>query len=521
MPPNKDHVIQRLLWTIQYLIANGFYVVLDYHPEAGDTTPLHAQDFARAWMYTWATITCLPNFASDIRGRILLDLLNEPDSAGSVGLGWVGQGGLPGLDELYLTTMDSIENITHADALYLLQGSALSATRHRYGLSSGDGFVTDPAIIQQYSLSDPKPFLNELLQRPYRGRVMLAPHLYGPDTSGVPAAAASEVAARLNSSWGRLAQDGYCNGRDCMRLPVVVGEMGSRLDSKEELEYYSTVASIAQQADSPLAGWIWWAYNANSAATGGLVTDDWQEFAWQKIRYLEKSLGLQPWYRDTGAFLLSVAAQQQDAVKARTAADAAAVEEAAAAAAAAATNPTLNLTTITETVVPVKATKDADSSRSSSSTSSSKAGAFSASSSTPAAGGKAQMAEILQTSKQASSAVARQSAPAAAAMLPQQGDAGDASYVHFKMQPPPAIAAAGAGAAASSKPAATTASSTTHPSQGVQAAAPGQVFDTHANLPASMIDVGDVSGNALLLDVPAVVEEEPLSVPAFVAELPG
>jgi hypothetical protein len=45
---------------------------------------------------------------------------------------------LPGLDELYLTTMDSIENITRADALYLLQGSALSGTGARYGLSSGE-----------------------------------------------------------------------------------------------------------------------------------------------------------------------------------------------------------------------------------------------------------------------------------------------------------------------------------------------------------------------------------------------
>jgi hypothetical protein len=41
--------------------------------------------------------------------------------------------------------------------------------------------------------------------------------------------------------------------------------MGSRLDSKAELQYYSAIASIAQQLDSPLAGWIWWAYNANSA----------------------------------------------------------------------------------------------------------------------------------------------------------------------------------------------------------------------------------------------------------------
>jgi hypothetical protein len=48
------------------------------------------------------------------------------------------RGDLPGLDELYLTTMDSIENITRADALYLLQGSVLSTSGARYGLSSGE-----------------------------------------------------------------------------------------------------------------------------------------------------------------------------------------------------------------------------------------------------------------------------------------------------------------------------------------------------------------------------------------------
>jgi hypothetical protein len=89
--------------------------------------------------------------------------------------------------------------------------------------AAGDGFVTDPAIIQAHNLTDPRPFLNELLQRDYRGRVMLGPHLYGPDSSGAPAAPADELLALLNSSWGRLAQEGYCNGRDCMRLPVVVG----------------------------------------------------------------------------------------------------------------------------------------------------------------------------------------------------------------------------------------------------------------------------------------------------------
>lgn len=89
--------------------------------------------------------------------------------------------------------------------------------------AAGDGFVTDPATIQRHNLSDPRPFFNELLQREYRSRVLLGPHLYGPDSGGAAAAPAAEVLARLSSSWGRLAREGYCNGRDCMRLPVVVG----------------------------------------------------------------------------------------------------------------------------------------------------------------------------------------------------------------------------------------------------------------------------------------------------------
>lgn len=61
---------------------------LDYHPDPADTLALDVEDFARAWTYTWAAVACLPNFASDIRGRLLLDLLNEPDKAGPAGVGW-------------------------------------------------------------------------------------------------------------------------------------------------------------------------------------------------------------------------------------------------------------------------------------------------------------------------------------------------------------------------------------------------------------------------------------------------
>jgi hypothetical protein len=251
-----------------------------------------------------------------------------------------------------------------------------------------------------------------------------------------------------------------------------------------------------------------------SVATGGLVTDDWQQFAWPKIRFLEKHFRLQPWYSDTNAFLASVAAQQQDAVKARSAADAVAAQEAAAAAAAAAANPALNLTTITETVVPVRATGDTDTT-SSGSRASTKAGIVSP-------GSNARVEGPLPSAAPAGTAVAAQTAQTSGAVAGQPGGGGDAaSYVHFDAQPPPAIVSAGVDAAVG-KPvaAASVTSSTKRFSQAAKTAAPVQHVDTHANLPAPVFGVDDRSGSALLLEVPATVEEEQISVPASVEEVP-
>eukprot|EP00878_Enallax_costatus_P027272 GHUV01029339.1.p1 GENE.GHUV01029339.1~~GHUV01029339.1.p1 ORF type:complete len:405 (+),score=112.96 GHUV01029339.1:130-1344(+) len=161
LPSNNTASIERLMWTVQNLVANGFYVVLDYHPDPTDTLALDVETFARAWTYTWAAVACLPNFASDIRGRLLLDLLNEPDKIGTAGLGWTRSGTVPGLDELYLTTMDTIESITPNDALFMVQGSVLSqatdrgARDNKFGLSAGDWLPTDyqSAIAETNSLT--------------------------------------------------------------------------------------------------------------------------------------------------------------------------------------------------------------------------------------------------------------------------------------------------------------------------------------------------------------------------------
>ena len=48
------------------------------------------------------------------------------------------EGSKPGLEELYLTTMDAIERLTPGDALYMIQGSAASRGEGSAGLSPGE-----------------------------------------------------------------------------------------------------------------------------------------------------------------------------------------------------------------------------------------------------------------------------------------------------------------------------------------------------------------------------------------------
>jgi hypothetical protein len=62
--------------------------------------------------------------------------------------------------------MDALSAI-NPQALFFLQGAGqTNLTR-----SPGDGFATDPNIIQQYNLSDPNAFFKTLLIRPYVNQV--------------------------------------------------------------------------------------------------------------------------------------------------------------------------------------------------------------------------------------------------------------------------------------------------------------------------------------------------------------
>jgi hypothetical protein len=69
-----------------------------------------------------------------------------------------------------------------ADSVLLIEGLGQQA----YGsLNWGDGLITDRDTIARSGLSDPNPFFQELLTKPYRRQVVAAVHVYPPAISKV------------------------------------------------------------------------------------------------------------------------------------------------------------------------------------------------------------------------------------------------------------------------------------------------------------------------------------------------
>jgi hypothetical protein len=181
--------------------------------------------------------------------------------------------------------------------------------------------------------------------------VVIAPHVYGPDvTFNHRNHAGGSHWNRLTNSVGYFTKAGYCkNGAqraqragagcpapcrallqlscscrgaalaadppvrlltatcpapagDCQRMPVAIGEFGSRFREQGGTETMNSLVSWMNLADGSddgqhnrITNWFYWSYNANSGDTGGLVDDAWRDLEWGKLKYL-MGLGLRPWY---------------------------------------------------------------------------------------------------------------------------------------------------------------------------------------------------------------------------------
>jgi hypothetical protein len=109
----------RLLFAVQQFVALGMYVVLDYQPQGLEQHAYDLVDFVTYWGNLWRRVTCLPNFNSDLANRVLVDVMNEPDS---MGIRWEASGDRPGAEQLYLATADALWNISPDKVLFMFEG---------------------------------------------------------------------------------------------------------------------------------------------------------------------------------------------------------------------------------------------------------------------------------------------------------------------------------------------------------------------------------------------------------------
>jgi len=242
----SSSTLDRLLWVVQWFAANGFYVLLDYHPMGLEYTSYDTRGFVGNWTTLWRAVSCLPDFQADLRGRVFLDLLNEPDS---IGQRWEAQqappGGHPGpaagLADLYLTAMDALWAMTPGAPIFFVEGGGQTGLR---GVNWGNGFATDRAAIARSALSDPNPFFERLLAKPYRRSVVISPHVYGPSvTTAQDTYSGPEFVKMLDTSFGYLSKTGYC-------APAVEVATGRRLlDAEDE----AAVAAAAAEAAAEVA----------------------------------------------------------------------------------------------------------------------------------------------------------------------------------------------------------------------------------------------------------------------------
>lgn len=292
--PN-DSTLNRFLWVVDFFAKNGFYVLIDNHLRE-DQTAIENKD---KWVQDWVKLATEISKNPEASKKVMIDILNEPDN---FGIRWEASGDKPGLSDLYLSAMDAIYKV-NPHFLFFIEGTGQGGINANWG----DGFATDPQAISQYGLSNPNPFFQALMTKPYVNQVVLSPHIYPPSVTFTPQnSEGAGLFNRLSTSFGTLTDKGYCVEGTCKVFPVAPGEFGSHFKEEADLktmndmaQYFNNVGSAADKKHQPIKSWFYWSWNVNSGDTGGLVKDNWRDIEWKKIDYLTQ-IGLNPWYLGGG-----------------------------------------------------------------------------------------------------------------------------------------------------------------------------------------------------------------------------
>jgi hypothetical protein len=73
----QDTALNRFLWVVSYLARNNFFVIIDNH--SSDPT---VNQNATLWVQQWTDLVTRISADPIAAGRLIVDILNEPDARG-------------------------------------------------------------------------------------------------------------------------------------------------------------------------------------------------------------------------------------------------------------------------------------------------------------------------------------------------------------------------------------------------------------------------------------------------------
>lgn len=253
--------LQVLDAVVMQLDQRGMYILLDHHrPDCIAISPLwYTDDYSeQAWIDDLVLVAQRYRHLPHLLG---IDLTNEP-----YGATW-GSGNLATDWNLAAERAAAAVLAVAPDLLIFVAGIAestycSSTTGHFWGEN------LEPLACRPLAIP--------------ADRLVLSPHVYGPDVAQQAYFSAPDFPANLPAIWeqhfGRFTEQGYT---------LVVGEFGGRYAPGSADRLWQD-AFVDYLIDKGLNSSFYWAWNPNSSDTGGLLQDDWISLRDDKVALLQR-----------------------------------------------------------------------------------------------------------------------------------------------------------------------------------------------------------------------------------------
>ncbi|MBB6365303.1 endoglucanase [Xanthomonas sacchari] len=255
--------LQILDKVINELSSRGMYVLLDHHtPDCNAISELwYTGSYSeQQWLDDLSFVA--KRYAS-VPGVIGLDLKNEPHGAATWGSGNAATDWNKAAERAAAAVLKAAPNW-----LIVVEGIAdtptcSSSTAHFWGEN------LEPLACTPLSIP--------------ANRLLLAPHVYGPDVSMQSYFNASNFPANMPAIWeqhfGRFVQAGHA---------LLLGEFGGKYGQGNPLDVQWQNALVDYLIGKGIHSGFYWSWNPNSGDTGGILNDDWSTVRTDKVNLLKK-----------------------------------------------------------------------------------------------------------------------------------------------------------------------------------------------------------------------------------------